>query len=266
MADRSTTCTVCGVVIQELTAERNEGLCTPCHRKLTGVDPPDAFEIPADLAAHMISKGYDPRGYRKFAWQHRFDPEYMKDYFRSDAERQSECDALRDAWWPRLRDFAEQCRHEVPLPAADILSELDRAKQQVYVALFNGARRDSDGKKVPICNLPLIAIPIAHECWPQRERAVYLTPEELSRWGEIYSHPREVEWWFVHERWSVDEFKGNVTDPQLRLDPAAVAGKCLWTVYTSSYAGGLIGSGKTDLWSSDAGGCRRLRTLMRLIS
>ena len=92
--------------------------------------------------------------------------------------------------------FADQCRADQPVPSENSLSDSDRAKQQIYEANIKNDEclpQKLTHNKVTICGMPLVAISVAQWLWPgEDDNTIILTPEEQSKWDEIYSHPKDT--------------------------------------------------------------------------
>ena len=150
MSEPKTQCVACGAPILQLTTDKYDALCVPCHRKAAAI-PPEDFEIPPDLAQRLVSINRDPMDWREEAWQR------GADYVHGLIDGIEETNRLYDEWSPRLRQFARKCREECPPPTDDSLSSRDRGMQRIYEAKF---ARPLQGQyhHVAICRMPLIAI------------------------------------------------------------------------------------------------------------
>lgn len=114
----------------------------------------------------------------------------------------AESNSLYQKWSPKLFKFAAQCRADQPTAPEISLSDSDRAKQHIYESKIKNAERlpqKLTRNKVIVCRMPLIAISVAQRLWPgEDDNTVILTPEEKSKWADIYSHPKDTFWWFIH--------------------------------------------------------------------
>jgi hypothetical protein len=108
--------------------------------------------------------------------------------------------------------------------------------------------------------MPLIAIPIAQRLWPRDDdRTVLLTPEEESRWNEMYSHPDGSFQWFARFWWSIDdsperEFSLNMPEGRTFFwwdEDDVQDGESPWLVTVGHSYGPLAGAGHQELWSWD---------------
>jgi hypothetical protein len=164
----------------------------------------------------------------------------------------AECDALYSQWSPRLREFIGECRVANPIPPLESLPARERAKLPIYDSKIETAERLPRRRRneVLLCCLPVIGILVAQQSWPGNdERSVFLTPDELSGWQEIYKHSESSFWWFTHYWWTVE-------DPPTR-NGLWTHGKALtvpdgadpWLVVSGLSWGDLAGGEDAELWS-----------------
>jgi hypothetical protein len=249
MSEAKTQCVACRATILQRTADRNDGLCAPCHSKAAAI-PPCGFEIPSDIAERLDALDEDPADYREMAWQ------CGADFVRGFIDKREQRDELYRKWSPRLRAFAVECRKSRPIPNVNSLNRCDREKQRIYKATLH-RRMVVQDMTVAICEMPLIAMPIAQRLWPSDdERVVLLTPEEQSRWNEMYSHPKGAFWWFAYFWWKIEESPElefapthpNGQEPLWWNDDDVPNGECPWLLSVGASYGPLAGSGHQELW------------------
>jgi hypothetical protein len=229
-------------------------------RKMAIISPDD-FEIPHDLAERLVSMGINPLVYRNIAWQNGID--FLSRHF----DRISESNDLYLMWSPKLLAFTDQCRRDQPNPPENSLSYSDRAKQQIYEAKITNAERLPPARNtITICQMPLIAISVAQRLWPgEDENTVILTPEEKSKWNEIYSHPKDTFWWFVNYWWSIDDSPEQKFSFGERFtisnweDNDVPEGNRPWLVHSGLRWGPLHGGIRTELWLWDGSNCKFVR-------
>jgi|SRR5262245_35706710 len=245
MSEAKTQCIACGAKILQRTADRNDGLCAPCHAKAAAI-PPHGFEIPSDIAERLAALNKDPAGFREMAWRN--GAEFVHGFIDKLEQRNE----LYRKWSPRLRAFADECRKSRSLLNDDSLSSCDREKQRIYEAKLGRPMLRQD-MAVAICRMPLIAMSIAQRLWPSDdERSVLLTPEEESRWNEMYLHPEGAFWWFAHFWWNIDDSPEQEPDGQKLMrwnDDDVPNGESPWLLTVGHSYGPLAGGGHQELWS-----------------
>ena len=258
MSEPNTICSACRAEISQRTADTHDGLCDLCHHKAART-PSSNIEIPHDFAEHLFAMNEDPLVYRKLAWREN------ADFHRGYIDKIAESNDLYQKWSPKLSEFAAQCRANQPTPPESSLSDIDRAKQQIYENKIKNAERlphKLTHNKVIVCRMPLVAISVAQRLWPgEDDNAVILTPEEESKWAEIYSHPKDTFWWFIHYWWSIDdspEQKWTFGDAAFYNwnDNEIQEGTSPWLVHSGLQWGSLFGGSKTELWLWDGKHCK----------
>ncbi|RLS74866.1 MAG: hypothetical protein DWI01_00855, partial [Planctomycetota bacterium] len=110
MTDAQTTCTTCGTLIRQFTADRYQGLCVLCDRDAAAI-PPDDFKLPSELLDRIKALGQDPDLFLEMTWCDGVP--YTLGFLNKIEESQK----LHDHWAPRLRAFAKQCRLDAPPPS-----------------------------------------------------------------------------------------------------------------------------------------------------
>ena len=103
MSEAKTKCTTCSSTILQRTADRNNGLCAPCHAKAAAI-PPSEFEIPSDIAERLAALNEDPAWFREMVWRDGVD------FVHGFIDKREERNELYRKWSPRLRAFADECR------------------------------------------------------------------------------------------------------------------------------------------------------------
>jgi hypothetical protein len=262
MSESNTICSACKAKISKRTADEHAGLCDLCHHKAATI-PPDNIEIPHDFAEHLFAMNEDPLIYRKIAWREN------ADFHRGYIDKIAENNDLYQKWSPKLFEFAAQCRVDQPIPPESSLSDSDRAKQLIYEAKIKKAERlpqKQSRNKVTVCRMPLVAISVAQKLWPgENDDTVILTPEEQSKWDEIYSHPKDTFWWIIDYWWSIDdspEQKWTFGDVAFYNwnDNEIPEGSSPWLVLSGLQWGSLFGGSDTELWLWDGSRCKFIRT------
>ncbi len=255
-----TRCVRCGRPVLQSKADKLDGLCGICHREDAAI-PPDDVNIPHHLARRLVPMNENPLDYRKMAWRDGLD--FLTHYIDKISERNE----LFEKWFPALLAVANQCLDNRPILPENWLSKVDRAKQQIYkTKISNAERPPPDRNKATICRMPLIAISVAQRLWPGKdEHTVILTPEEKSKWNEIYSHPKDTFWWFVNYWWSIDDSPNQKVSLGERItisnwdDNDVPEGNLPWLVHSGLQWGPLYGGSKTERWLWDGNNCKFVR-------
>ncbi|RBP47475.1 hypothetical protein DES53_101272 [Roseimicrobium gellanilyticum] len=217
--------------------------------------------LPPDIATRLRALDYDPA----------FDPKFYADSFRRHGGdfvrgyvgRIEESMDYYLEWSPRLRDFAADCRKKNPCPDPERLDPRDRAKLPIYESLIRKASPSSHSgrKRVLICSIPLVGMSVAKSLWPGEDnRAVVLTPDELSAWDEIYKNPELVIRWFINYWWEV---KDPAPDKywNFSYDMKTAPGTVPWLVRSGESSGDLSGGEDAGLWSWDGKQAEYVRQL-----
>lgn len=263
MGEPKTQCATCGAPILQRTANENNGLCVPCRRAAAAI-PPAHFQLPSELVYRIESLEFDPLDFRKMAWRNGV--QFVSGYL----DKIDEKNARYDEWLPRLRQFAQKCRDNLPPPSHDELEGRDLAKLKIYEAKIASAEQlPQRSHTALICSLPRIAMPLAQRLWPGRQEAVLLTREELSQWNEVYQHPETSFWWFVHYWCSIDEtperiesFGGRTKSQWEEAD--VPSGSEAWLVESGLQWGPMAGGCNTDLWLWNGRECRFAKEVSRM--
>lgn len=249
MSEPKIQCVDCRTVILQRTADHHSGRCAPCNQKAAAI-PPSEFEIPGELLKRLtvLKLNLEQQTFfREMVWRE------GTQFANRILDKIEEGNKLYREWAPRLRAFAAECRAFQP-PGPCSLTNCDRAKQQIYEAKL--ARPAVACERVAICQMPLIAIQVAQRLWPQDDsQIVLLTPEEVAKWNEIYSHPEESFWWFAHFMWSIDD--SPTPECFLATEQTANAwdnddlqpGETPWIISVGEMHGPLAGAGHDELWA-----------------
>lgn len=260
MTEAQTTCTTCGKLIRQFTADRYQGLCVLCHRDAAAIPPYD-FKLPRELLDRIEALGEDPDRYLRMTWQSGVP------YTHGYLDKIEASDQLHDHWAPILRAFAKQCRVDAPLPSPAALAPRDLAKLPIYEALVRRSERvtPSRSSEALFCSIPLMAIPVVLRCWPgDDDRTVVLTPDEWNQWRKIYQHPDDAFWWFSHVWWRIDD----PPDPDAPgMDGKKLAlpeGETPWLVTSGILMGPMSGGSTSELWSWNGTSARFVKRVSRI--
>jgi hypothetical protein len=246
MSESKTRCVACPTPIDERTADEHDGLCAPCYYK-SALAPPDGFEIAPDLVQRLVAMGEDPAEHRQMAWRVR------AELFQRHIDKLEARKRHFDDWSSRLYEFSRTCREENPSPRDEELSDRDRGIQRVYQAKFETPPLEGDNE-VAICQMPLIAMPVAQRCWvPDGKPIVLLTPDEISRWDEMPSRPEDPFRWETRHWWHVDDSPrrqysiGEVMHTEWE-ETDIPDGHAPWLVTVGHASAPICGWGQTELW------------------
>ena len=259
MTDAQTTCTTCGALIRQITADRNQGLCVPCERRAAAI-PPDDFKLPFELLERIEALGADPDRFLEMTWRDGVS------YTLGFLEKIEESNRLHDHWAPILLAFAKQCRLDAPPPSSAALAPRDLAKLPIYEASIHRSERlpPSRRSEALFCSIPLLAIPVALRCWPgDDERTVVLTPDEWDEWRKIYQHPDNAFWWFAHVWWRIDDPPDPDAPGMCGKNLTLPEGETPWLVTSGLAWGPLAGGWTTELWSWNGTSARFVKEVGR---
>lgn len=162
--------------------------------------------------------------------------------------------ALFRQWFPRLQAFEQKCRKNNPLPEFDDLSSSEQAMYTLYQRKINELERltDKNPYQATIFSFSLICLLAARELWPsQINNGIQLTPDELGRWGEIYSHPEEEFWWFTNYWCSIDNSLRNDEMLESVSFVPQKRDKEHWIVTTGLIWGPMAGGETSEHWEWD---------------
>ncbi len=260
MTDAQTTCTTCGTLIRQFTADRYQGLCVLCDRDAAAI-PPDDFKLPSELLDRIKALGQDPDLFLEMTWCDGVP--YTLGFLNKIEESQK----LHDHWAPRLRAFAKQCRLDAPPPSPAALAPRDLAKLPIYEASIRRSERITPSRRSEalFCSIPLIAIPVALRCWPgEDERTVVLTPDEWNKWQKIYKHPDDAFWWFSDVWWRIDD-PPNPGAPGMDGKKLTLPeGETPWLVTAGLMMGPMSGGSTSELWSWNGTSARFVEEVSRI--
>lgn len=252
MNEPKTRCANCGTRILTRTAEKNFGLCAPCHSKAR-TTPPDAFEMPHELVQRMASMGLDPQKFRQDVW--RDGPASVNGFLDDLDATAAEC----RVWAPALRAFAIECRQRSPVPRVESLTPLARAQYGILRAGMRDFADSPDGLmtlapspyRLAVLSTNQAGLAAAEEFFG-RSGAVIVEEAERRYWfEEVYQERKDALWWYSFAWWTIrdgvdahqmERFGGRV--------PASPK-EAYWIVDSGVQWGPLAGGGRQELWRWD---------------
>lgn len=162
-------------------------------------------------------------------------------------------------WWPRLRNYAEECcGNRSPIDASS-LCPADREKRRILRTMLEERQRklrtlQPRRHTAAIACIEPVAMADLLEVFAPSGDIACLTPEEQRRWNtEIYDHRLEQElgyWWCDQHYWTITETP--TSEPTLSSLPADIRQKPGYWIVSEGHAGGLLcGGGADAVWTWD---------------
>jgi hypothetical protein len=161
-------------------------------------------------------------------------------------------------WFPRLQEFAADCRRAVPVPALDTFSTAEREQYRVLRAKMQEFAASEDrrcvlGRKphqAAILSTTRVGLSAAEEVFAEAG-AVLLREEERERWfADVYPGVGDKFWWYAFAWWTLREVQPAEADEVVRS--YAIPEGCLYWVVTSGVQwGSLAGGANHELWRWD---------------
>jgi len=162
-------------------------------------------------------------------------------------------------WFPRLQDFAAQCRREAPAPAVDRLSTIEREQHRVLLAKVREFAASEDCRMIldrkpyqaAILCTTRVGLGAAQEVFGASP-AVILTEAEHERWqSEVYPVKREAFSWYAWAWWTIREGLPDEDEASIRQDYPIPEGCSYWLVESGLQWGSLAGGANRELWRWD---------------
>lgn len=157
-------------------------------------------------------------------------------------------------WAPRLWEYAINSRTESPLPTRASLSDLERAKYEVYCKTIHATigregsfRPRSDVVRV-LRSSPVGLLALHDVIGPPSNTVVHILDEEMGGFDQFDGDP---EWYTLHW-WSIAEVDDEHPDAEtIAADHPEPVGFRYWTVNDGFDAGCWVGEVRTALWQWD---------------
>ena len=170
---------------------------------------------------------------------------------------------LFDKWYPRLTDFVADKRRQNPFPDQRLMGVLDAATQRILEPKIRDAERVPCGGNFTAAffSAPLHILPFVVSQWPSTyEHAVFMTPDELAEWQQIYDAEEsdKESWWHVFQDWDAqlnpasDSFW--LRDMTVQQPDGVTTVLIVWGLCWGSLAGGH----RAELWGIDSDGSESL--------
>lgn len=164
-----------------------------------------------------------------------------------------------DRWYPRLVEFAAEKRRESPMPDPRSISLFDAAIVRILQPKIRGAEHVPcpGNYTAAIFTAPLCVLPLVKSEWPANYRHhVFLTPDELKEWYDIYPVKEDDEQpgWCVYQTWGAQ--RDLLEDPrwECHVPVQERAGGTPVMITWSLSWGMLAGGGGGELWHVDSTG------------
>jgi hypothetical protein len=179
-------------------------------------------------------------------------------------EIEEEIAAQYQVWFPRLQEFAEECRRKTPIPDVSEFSAVEREQYRILREAMENKRESEDLEIVlrrrphcvPILYTSRVGLPAAHALYGDTG-AVILEESEQQHWlYEVYQLDGPEwgcrSWWFAFAWWTVSEEIPE--DLRKHLRPAITAlpaGSTYWMQWSGVQWGELHGGSRGSLWRWD---------------
>ncbi len=250
MSEPKTKCSECGRSILQRTADKRNGLCAPCHNDAefrAEMFAPDNFlGFPGHLAERLRKIGLEPHDYRDWAWQE----QQRSSAVASEAlerlvEHLEDRAANYREWFPKLREYADECQRQQPFVHDWALDCAQSAQQSIYLEKLDAQAPAASTHSIAVCCMPIIGISAVSEKSRtldlEDSALVFLTPEEFAHWNSIYPRPESDYWW------NIDNDPDPNNYPDLQLDGIS-ENESAWLVDAGVCWNPA--SGATELWAT----------------
>jgi hypothetical protein len=161
-------------------------------------------------------------------------------------------------WFPRLQDFAAECRRAVPAPNVDDLSTVEREQHRILLAKMLRYAESGDRcvlrqrlNRAAILYTTRVALGAAQEVFGGTG-AVILQEAEWARWfSEVYPMNQEAFWWYAFAWWTLREGLAGEDEENIRRRHPLPEGGSYWVVQSGTQWGTLAGGASDELWRWD---------------
>lgn len=162
-------------------------------------------------------------------------------------------------WFPRLQEFAAECRRATPVPSVDSLSPAEREQHRILLAKMEEFAKSEDSRCVfgpkpnqaAILTTTRVGLPAASHVFAGTD-AVLLLEEEKERWfAKVYPGVGERFWWYSFAWWSLREGLSAWDEGHIRESYPLPPGGSYWSVACGVQWGSLAGGENAEVWCWD---------------
>ncbi len=162
-------------------------------------------------------------------------------------------------WSPRLREYADECRTDSPLPSRNVFSEVEQLQYTLLVRkmqstkLLPGIPRD----RVTIVTSSPMGLAAATAVFGNPAgNVVYLTDPELDTFFRNVCHynfasSTEEPWWFFHRWWTITTGDGVLKQHSFMPLPELPPGAEYWDIIEGGSGSSLSGGMHHEMWAWD---------------
>lgn len=152
-------------------------------------------------------------------------------------------------WFPKLQEFAAECRRSIPVPRVESFTPVQREKYRILLAKMRKFAGSGDcqyvfGRKpnqVAVLSTTSVGLAAAEEVFGGSGAVILLQSEREYWFREICPRDPEAHWWYAFAWWTIT---GGEEIPIPK-------GYSYWTVESGVIWGSLAGGADEELWKWD---------------
>jgi hypothetical protein len=162
-------------------------------------------------------------------------------------------------WFPRLQEFAAECRRRIPVPGIESFSLAEREQYRILIAKMSKFAESEDRRCVfdrrpnqaAILWTTRIGLTAAEEVFG-RSGGVILEQSEQERWfREVCPINLEAHWWYAFAWWTLTEGLTGKDEALIRENYPIPESCSYWIVESGVQWGSLAGGADHELWKWD---------------
>jgi len=162
-------------------------------------------------------------------------------------------------WFPRLQEFAAECRRRIPVPRVESFTAAEREQYRILLGKMRKFAESGDCRcvfsrkpnHVAILSTTRVGLTAAEEVFGG-SRAMILQQSEREQWfRDICSIDLEAHWWYAFAWWTITGWEEKL----IRNCPAPEGwipeGWSYWMAESGVQWGTLAGGAEEELWKWD---------------
>lgn len=215
------------------------------------------MSLPQEALQRLAQLGYTSEQDLPF-WRRLWQSE-GESFFWIFLKSEEEAAAEYRLWFPRLKEFATECRKAVPVPSADAFSAVEREQSRILLTKMEEFAKSEDrrcvfGRKphqAAILSTTRVGLAAAAQVFAGTG-AILLLEEERERWfAEVYPGVGEKFWWYALAWWTLREGLAGQDEDYIRKSHPLPAGGSYWVVTSGVQWGSLAGGENGEVWCWD---------------